>query len=140
MSELQVRFFENYFRFEALPGRPFDLDRMVAKEKRDQADRVFSSQHEIDPVISKKIHNQISFNETKWGTLKQFILSLGCIIPTGIYLGGVFDLDRDLIHLHDMLARVLGSVFDSNEYSIIDYVGDGRFRDGWLLFRVTFDV
>jgi hypothetical protein len=49
-------------------------------------------------------------------------------------------MDRDLIHLHDMLARVLGSVFDSKEYSIIDYVGDGRFRDGWVLFRVTFDV
>lgn len=140
MSELQVRVFENHFQFESLPGRPFELDRVVAKEKRDQADQLFSTQHGIDPNVSKKIHNQITFNETKWGTLKQFVLSLGCIVPTGVYLGGVFDLDRDLIHLHDMLAGVLSSVFEPNEYLITDYVGDGRFRDGRVLFRVTFDV
>lgn len=137
---LQVRVFGDYFCFESLPGRPFKLDDAIVKSKREAADALFSRRHPLTNAKTvKKIKNQIEMNERKSGLVTQCVLSLGCIIPIGLCLGGVFDVDRDLVEVKHEVQHVLSTVFDSDtEYRLVEYMGDGMFKDGWVMFRVEF--
>jgi len=62
--------------------------------------------------------------------------TFGLILPAGLLLGNCFDLDRDTPQVRDEVAAVLAQVFGPQEYKMVDYVMEGRFKDGKVLLRI----
>lgn len=62
---------------------------------------------------------------------------MGILLPSGILLGGTFDLDRDLAVLSSEIADTLTPVFKPEEYDLKEHVTEGTFSgDGRVLFKL----
>jgi hypothetical protein len=86
--------------------------------------------------LAGKIASEVKWNESGWGTFKQF--TFGLLLPAGLLLGNVFDLDRDSTVLKGEVAAVLSTVFSSSEYRIVESIGEGKFKNGKLLLTIIF--
>ncbi|KAL4514318.1 hypothetical protein Ndes2526B_g04013 [Nannochloris sp. 'desiccata'] len=135
MSMLIVRVWPDCWGFESPPGEIFNLEKLP-KQQRQQAAELFDKRFDLSPNLAGKIASEIKFNESAWGTVKQF--AFGLLLPAGLLLGNTFDLDRDSTILKGEVAAVLSTVFSSHEYRIVESIGEGKFSNGKLILKIIF--
>lgn len=87
--------------------------------------------------LQRKIANEIKYQETTLGTVKQFVF--GLLLPAGLLLGDTWDMDMDVNALRGEVANTLAAVFSPSEYRLIDTVQEGKFsRKGRVLLTLIF--
>jgi len=94
------------------------------------------SRYALSSDLAGKIAEEVKFNETTWGTVKQ--VTFGLILPAGLLLGNTFDMDRDSTILKGEVAAVLSTVFSPSDYRIVESIGDGKFSKGRLILKILF--
>lgn len=75
--------------------------------------------------------------ESGSGFLKQFVL--GIFLPSGLLLGGTWNMDRDVDVLRREVAQVLSRVFLPDEYTLEECITEGTFTEGRVLLRLRFN-
>jgi len=95
-----------------------------------------ANRHPLSDELKSKIESQINFQESKFGFWKQFLF--GLLLPSGLLLGNCFDLDRDMPLLRDEISQILSTVFAPQEYKMVEYVTEGKYKDGKILYKIHF--